>query len=1022
MAMKKNKGARTGIPVEAYKKREADKTAPLILHDEDIERYLVTGENAGLLEDYFGPDEYREMRQLALKATRRRTRGPRVLILPGIMGSRLGAKRSFPLPDEEIWFDPLDIAAGRISDLALDSGKSCVALGVMLPFYLKLKLRLEIAGYDADFFSYDWRQGIDQTGAVLAARLREEKSEKVHLVAHSMGGLVARAAFGRIPRKVGRIVMLGTPNFGSFVPVQCLRGVYSTVRKLAFLDAGHSAEEIAGKVLGTFPGLYHMLPSQEKFSTVNLFDPGVWPKEGPQPSRTILKDTPDVQAALAPGREGFYLIAGVDRETVTGLILDEKDFLYELSRQGDGTVPLALAELPGAKTYYIRESHASLQNNRLAAQAVADILATGRTTVLSDRWTPTSGAPRTVSDGQLRGIPVNCDLQGRKPGPRETRLVLKEFLSTETDEKEWAPGVDGGEGLQKGAAEPLFQGIVVGRRRQHRIEIRLAFGDIREVDAEALVLGIFKNVAPTGPARALDDRLGGAISEFTARRMFSGNMGEVFMIPTGRHNLRADTILFIGLGAFDDYSGEVQQIAAENVVRTLVQSRIDEFATLLFGAGSGEDVPDALYNLLAGLIRGLKDADRDRRMRRIVLCELDRGRFDAMKRELLQLAGTPLFEDVEVTFDEVILPAAPETIAPVTRSRGGADPVYLIVRREGDHGGSYGFRSSILGAGDKAAILTGVKEAARAELDGLLKRIGSQSFTLKGMEDFGQRLGKAVLAPEVRVVLAAMRERHIVVVHDTDSSRIPWETIAVDGWFPAKEAGLSRQYLAENLSVAKWLEERRKDEALNILLVVDPTDDLDAAREEGERIKAVFSNHPAVRIDELRGNEASKGALLRMFRSGIYDVIHYAGHAFFAPGNPAESGIICSGKQVLSGRDLAGIGQLPSMVFFNACEAARVRKGSGLGRKMPEMTRSIERNVGFAEAFLRGGIANYIGTYWSVGDVPARMFAETFYTHLMKGETVGNALQAARRAIAGKYVDWADYIHYGDFSFRLKAR
>jgi hypothetical protein len=30
--------------------------------------------------------------------------------------------------------------------------------------------------------------------------------------------------------------MLGTPNFGSFAPLQAIRGQYSIVNKLAFLD------------------------------------------------------------------------------------------------------------------------------------------------------------------------------------------------------------------------------------------------------------------------------------------------------------------------------------------------------------------------------------------------------------------------------------------------------------------------------------------------------------------------------------------------------------------------------------------------------------------------------------------------------------------------------------------------------------------------------------------------------------------------------------------------------------------
>ncbi|MBN1626984.1 MAG: alpha/beta fold hydrolase [Deltaproteobacteria bacterium] len=998
-----------------------EKISAFNLRDEEIERYLVTGENSGLLEDYFGPDEYEEMRRLALRATGRRAKGPRVLILPGIMGSRLGKKRRFPIPDDLVWFDPLDIAAGRIADLALNSGKSYDPLGVICIFYLKLKQRLVIAGYDADFHPFDWRQGLERLGRELADRIRKEKAEKVHIVAHSMGGLVARAAFDGVRKKIGRLVMLGTPNFGSFVPIQCVRGSYSMVRKIAFLDVGHKAEWIAEKVLSTFPGLYQMLPSPKKFSSLDLFDPDVWPEDGPRPVQPLLKGVPGVQEKLAPGKDGFYLIAGVNRETVTGLIRDKKEFLYEISKEGDGTVPVKFAELPGAKTYYIQESHGSLPNNSLVARAVAEILDMGSTNALPDAWTPARTASWTVPESKLREAPVYDGKRGRRLSQREMRCILDEFVSPETHEDEQAPGTGGAEAFQKEDRTPSFRNIVVGRRRQHRIEVRLALGDIRETDAEALVLGVFNNVAPTGPARALDERLGGAISEFTERRMFNGSLGEVFMMPAGRHNLRADTILFVGLGAFDTYSGEVQKIAAENVVRTLVRSRVDDFATVLMGSGSGEGIASALYNLLDGFIRGIKDADKDGRLRRIILCEVDFERFNLIKEELFRLSGASLFEEVEVAFDEVVLPSAPEAVAPALRERRVSDPIYLIVRRKEARAGVYGFQCSVLGAGNKAVVFTGNRNVARADLDGILKEIESESFTPEGPNGTGKRLGEMILPPEVSIILKKMKERYMVVVHDADSSRIPWETVAVDGWFPAKEAGLSRRYLAENLSVAKWLEERRQDDVLNLLLVVNPTGDLNGASKEGERIRAIFTDNPAVKIYELREKDATKGALLRAFRSGEYDVIHYAGHAFFDAADPAGSGIICAEKQILSGRELAGIGNLPSLVFFNACEAARVRNGRDLGKRHLDMPRRIERNVGLAEAFLRGGVANYVGTYWPVGDEAAKVFSEAFYTSLLKGFTMGESLQTARKAIAGKSIDWADYVHYGDFNFALKA-
>jgi CHAT domain-containing protein len=266
-----------------------------------------------------------------------------------------------------------------------------------------------------------------------------------------------------------------------------------------------------------------------------------------------------------------------------------------------------------------------------------------------------------------------------------------------------------------------------------------------------------------------------------------------------------------------------------------------------------------------------------------------------------------------------------------------------------------------------------------------------------------------------------------VVVHDADSARIPWETLAGgtagEAWLFAKEAGVSRRYVADNLSVAKWLEERRQDAVLNMLLVVNPTLDLDGAEEEGKRVQELLGSEPGVRIDVLHGKDATRAALEKAFRSGQYDAIHYAGHAFFDQDEVGNSGILCAGQQVLSGRDLVGLGNLPAIVFFNACEAGRVRKATARGAApKPGIKQRIEQNVGLAEAFLRGGVANYVGTYWPVGDAPAKLFAERFYKGLMNGEAIGQALLAGRGEVwKSGSVDWADYIHYGSHTFVLKT-
>ena len=197
-------------------------TEPLdpTLGDEELEDALISGEQRDLLELYFGEDAYEDMRVLAGRARTARTRGgPRVLLLPGIMGSKLGTKSK--KSDDLLWIDAFDILRGKLTKLSLlDGDRDIQAVGVLLISYLKLKLRLNIAGFDTKFHAFDWRQDIPSLGSELAERIRRQTHPKqgrqdVYLVAHSMGGLVARAAIKLLQdsdeeTKVRRLVMLGT--------------------------------------------------------------------------------------------------------------------------------------------------------------------------------------------------------------------------------------------------------------------------------------------------------------------------------------------------------------------------------------------------------------------------------------------------------------------------------------------------------------------------------------------------------------------------------------------------------------------------------------------------------------------------------------------------------------------------------------------------------------------------------------------------------------------------------------------
>jgi len=364
------------------------------------------------------------------------------------------------------------------------------------------------------------------------------------------------------------------------------------------------------------------------------------------------------------------------------------------------------------------------------------------------------------------------------------------------------------------------------------------------------------------------------------------------------------------------------------------------------------------------------------------------------------------------------------------------DPAYLLVSMT-EHGrGDYQCSSALLTAGAKAAVLGGKVTVARTTLRSLLSRAGPDSLTTKDLARYGDELAKLLLAVSVRGGLEAMVGRPLVIVHDREASRVPWETLRVAGVHPALEGGLSRRYTSEALSVARWRDEQMADGTMRVLMVVNPTLDLPGAAQEGNALRETLLQAGAS-VDMVAGAAASRARLLREMGSGQYDVLHFAGHGFFDAGDPGTSGLVCANGTVLRGADLEGIASLPALVFFNACEAARVRRrgtagfaGSGSSRRSggegPKALSGqarlfgLRRSSSLAEAILDGGVANFVGTHWPVGDESALAFSKSFYSGLLGGARLGETmLEARRKVLAAGSIDWADYVHYGNPGFRL---
>ena len=108
------------------------------------------------------------------------------------------------------------------------------------------------------------------------------------------------------------------------------------------------------------------------------------------------------RAHLAPADERFAVIAGVGQETVTAVTRRRDDFIYTLTRHGDGTVPVASALLAGARSVYAPVAHSELTRDARVAAAVVDLIRRGSSARLPAKWVSASRARTQVSDRELR--------------------------------------------------------------------------------------------------------------------------------------------------------------------------------------------------------------------------------------------------------------------------------------------------------------------------------------------------------------------------------------------------------------------------------------------------------------------------------------------------------------------------------------------------------------------------------------------------------------------------------------------
>ncbi|HET9224148.1 MAG TPA: alpha/beta fold hydrolase, partial [Roseiflexaceae bacterium] len=199
---------------------------------EDRFRMAVDPTNAPALIDYFGMPAYQEYVDLAQRGLaeldQQHLAGEppvSVIVLPGIMGSTIVADSGDLYWLNKLRLDRLNklaLAADGCSDLDLRlQFAACGLLWVYDPLLTPQVWGPAELGYTTH--AYDWRKSLRLGTDALRRQVLDVHASNggraVHLLGHSMGGLLIRATLmehgDELWDKLGRIVFVATPHYGS---------------------------------------------------------------------------------------------------------------------------------------------------------------------------------------------------------------------------------------------------------------------------------------------------------------------------------------------------------------------------------------------------------------------------------------------------------------------------------------------------------------------------------------------------------------------------------------------------------------------------------------------------------------------------------------------------------------------------------------------------------------------------------------------------------------------------------------
>jgi CHAT domain-containing protein len=1001
---------------------------------------------------------------------------PAAILLPGILGSHLA------VDGKRIWLGFRIVGGLKRLEYPEPRGRVVTPDGAIGPIYDDLAEHLAET-HEVIEFSYDWRKPIEEEArrlaqvAEAALAARETSGAPVRFVAHSMGGLVVRTLqleapelFERLMARPGaRVLMLGTPNGGSWAPMQVLSGDDTFGNTLVAFGAPFQ-DRAARALMARFPGFLQLQASLTD-PAQGLADAATWKAlaekdlaavrernwwhsdglqltayEWGEPPQAVLdaavrlREKLDAQrdGALARFADKMVLVVGHARFTPDGVTLDNEGLSYlNAVEAGDGRVTRASARLPGVRTWRVDCEHGSLPDHEAAFGAYAELLDSGQTAAL--QRLPDLAATRGAAEGAER----RAALRHVKSRPsREPAALRPPERETELGAL-WQP-------------EPEAAGADTG---VPALAITMLNGNLMFV-RQPLIVGHYRATQLTGSEGVVNNLLGGSMAASLGAGVYPDGPGafQMFRNTRGGDNPlqlpRPSWAIAVGLG-------DESELKPATLVHALRQAIIGwaqrvaesgqapatfELASTLVGSGGTRIAPGQSAQLLAQAAREANarlKASGWPLLSHLVIVELYLDRASEAWRSLQVLAAT---RPADWRIAEHVRIGAGALRRPLDAGYRGADYDLISASSVTTHVDGGRFEAAIAYSLDTRRARTEVR--AQATQATLVREMVKRASNDRNQDpQIGRTLYQLLVPVEMDPFLGGTTEARIEV--DSSTAGIPWELLHNTAAGASAEGGddalpwAIRTKLMRKLRTTRFRQLVRDASIDSDVLVigepavteVDKYPRLPGARREAQAVLSRLTATGAFEAADVRaliaGEDASSAPDAHQVINALLErdwrIVHIAGHGepperiaqpdgSTADGDPR--GVVLSHGCFLGPREIRTMRTVPELVFVNCCHLA--------ARDTEQLLRPYDRAEfasGVAEELIKLGVRCVVAAGWAVEDVPAEAFATTFYDALLAGARFIDAAARARLAaweVRGSGNTWAAYQCYGDPDWTLR--